>query len=454
MTLKVIDTQIYEEALALTRDWCAIPSVRGNDAAMRQQADAIVNWVVANLGAELIARTPAGGKAEVLHARIDVGAPKTVILYNMYDVMPASREGWSVDPFEGGILDLDGIGPSFVARGAENNKGPLAGMLCVLKALVDNCQLGVNVELLFDGEEEHGSGGMRAYLQSDDCALRPSEAAIFPSLCEYGGGAPRVYLGFSGIARGRVVVEGGDWGGPKTAIHSSNAPWIANPASRLVEALAAIGTPPTGQLGQIMPDEEATGIIADLAATFDPDAELRFRNTQTFSLSGEPAALLQHVLSTASFNLSSIRTAPADGQGVIPHGAEAGFELRSPPGLDPAGFLADIERTLQATPGVRLEVEDTYPGNRFKFDAPGVSALLEAYEATAIGTPQIWPWAIGSAPGYAFAPHAKSFLLAGAGCGGNAHGIDEFMTLEGYRRFLKSIELWLVHMAVPEEAAE
>src|SRR5690606_36022755 len=121
-----------------------------------------------------------------------------------------------------------------------------------------------------------GSGALRAYLLAEDCPVRSSRAGLFPSLCEYGGGAPRLYLGFSGIAKGEIRVRGGEWGGPAAAIHSSNAPWIANPASRLVEALVLFGRPPTGHLQTIVLDGEASAMIADLAKDFDSQAELRF----------------------------------------------------------------------------------------------------------------------------------------------------------------------------------
>ncbi|MBO0140192.1 M20/M25/M40 family metallo-hydrolase [Agrobacterium sp. Ap1] len=442
----------FDAALDLTREWCEIPSVKGDERQIARQADAVVSWLKSELGASIVSAESSNGRPPVIHARIDVGAEKTIILYNMYDVMPASPEGWSVDPFKGGIVDLEGIGESFVARGAENNKGPLAGMLFAVKALADAGKLRVNVEILIDGEEESGSGAMRDYLAAPDCPVRKSASAIFPSFCEYGGGAPRVYLGFSGIAKGKVRVDGGAWGGPKTAIHSSNAPWIANPASRLVEALSLIGKPPTGELARIAIDAEATGIISDLAKAFDPAAELRFRKTETFSLEGDAQALLEHVLSTASFNISSLETMPLRSDGVIPHGARAAFELRTPPSLDPADFLSQYRVALEKTPGAILNVADSYPGFRFRADAPGVPALLKSYGTTANATPQIWPWAIGAAPAYAFAPHANSFLLAGAGRGGNAHGIDEFMTLEGFRRFIQSIALWLEHVADEPEA--
>jgi hypothetical protein len=65
---------------------------------------------------------------------------------------------------------------------------------------------------------------------------------------------------------------------------------------------------------------------------------------------------------------------------------------------------------------------------------------------------QIWPWAIGAAPAYAFARHADSFLIGGLGRGGNAHGIDEYFALAGLSRFIASIELWLAAMGECESA--
>ncbi|MDO1582608.1 M20 family metallopeptidase [Rhizobium oryzicola] len=449
----MISDTTFDAALDLTRQWCAIPSVKGEEKQLRHQAGAITDWLQQELGASIVSAVSSRGRPPVIHARMDVGAPVTVILYNMYDVMPATQEGWSVDPFKGGIVFLDGIGESFVARGAENNKGPLAGMLHAIKASADAGTLRVNVEILVDGEEESGSGAMRDYLADPGCPVRKSASAIFPSFCEYGGGAPRVYLGFSGIAKGEVRVDGGAWGGPKAAIHSSNAPWIANPVSRLIEALSLIGKPPTGELAKIALDDEALGIIAALTANFNPAAELRFRKTEAFSLEGDAQALLEHVLATASFNISSLESLPLGADGVIPHGARAGFELRTPPSLDPTDFLLRYRTALDAVPGAVLNVADSYAGFRFAADAPGVSALLKSYETTANSMPQIWPWAIGAAPAYAFAPHAKSFLLAGAGRGGNAHGIDEFMTLEGFRRFIQSIASWLDLMGREDEVA-
>jgi acetylornithine deacetylase/succinyl-diaminopimelate desuccinylase-like protein len=442
---------LLDDALALTAEWCAIPSHAENADALSRQADAICRWLVAELGAEII--TPRAGHSElapVIHARLNIGAPKTILLYNMYDVMPATADGWRHDPWTGGISDLPGIGTAFLARGAENNKGPLAGMLMSLRQLQRAGRLAVNVEILIDGQEERGSPKMRAYLEHAACPVRPCIGGLFPSFCEYGGGPPRLYLGFSGMAKGEIVARSGGWGGPAVAIHSSNAPWIANPARVLVDALAQMGAAVTGQLGQIALDPDALALIDRLSQDFDPAAELRFRHTHRFArpADDDAGALLRHVLSTASLNLASLTTDPVAGDAIIPTAATASFDLRAPPGLSPSDMLAQLQKTIDADPlltGTELNVRDSYCGARFAKDSVGVQALHRAYAAGP--QPQIWPWAIGAAPAYAFARHAQSFLIGGAGRGGNAHGTDEFLVIEGFGRFITSVSDWIEGMA-------
>ncbi|PTX41757.1 M20 family metallopeptidase [Allosediminivita pacifica] len=442
--MKSAPAPLLDEALALTARWCAIPSHAGNrDAQGRQVAD-LISWLTDELGAEILAPLASPGPAPVIHARLDAGARHSVILYNMYDVMPADPEGWQVDPWTGGRARMADIGEVFIARGAENNKGPLAGMLTALRDLHRSGALDVNVEILLDGEEEQGSPTMRHYLAAADCPLPHCIGGLFPSLCEYGGGAPRLYLGFSGITKGRIHVAGGDWGGPRTAIHSSNAPWIANPARVLVDALSGFGGPVTGELGQVDLDAEALDLIAALARDFDPEAELQFRTSQRYTRPGDAETLLRHVLRTASLNISSLTTRPAGDTAVIPPEAEALFDLRTPPGLEAEPILATQHLRLEGT-GVRLETGEIAPGVRFGACSPGATALRAAYSVTS-EAPQIWPWAIGSAPGHAFAPHADSFLIGGAGRGGNAHGTDEFLTIEGFGRFIASVREWLLGM--------
>jgi acetylornithine deacetylase/succinyl-diaminopimelate desuccinylase-like protein len=417
--------------LDLLSRWVAIPSVAGNADALRIMAHAVTVFLRDRLGARIVT---AGQLCDppIVHARIDRGHDRTILLYNMYDVMPATPQGWSVPPFDGGIVDLPGLGPSFVGRGAENNKGPLAGMLVVLEDLLARDGLPANVEILIEGQEETGSPLLRRYLCDPETPVRRGRAALFPSFCEYGGGPPRVYLGSKGIAHGVIRAANG----PARPIHSSNSPWMVNPAWSLVSALTTMTAGPNGFIGRIDLPDDARPVLTALAEAFDPALELRFRHAQDFALAGSTRERLEAVLTTASLNLTRISTMPQDGRAVIPTLAEARFDLRLPPGMDPRTALPGLPD------GLELVVEDAYPGHRFPASAPGVAELCDLYRAAGVA-PQIWPWAIGAMPAYAFAHVADSFLIGGLGHGGNAHGPNEFVTLAGLDRYLSFLAAWL-----------
>jgi len=443
-----------QNTLALLEALTPFRSVAGELAEQQALAQWLEDWLVRELKTDVV--LPVQQQLQqaappLVHARLDIGASSTIVLYNMYDVMPANDEGWQVPPFSGGLRDWPELGPVYIARGAENNKGPLAGMLMAVKNLLDQGLLAVNIEFLLEGEEEIGSGYLRRYLAQQPCPLPQARAALFPSLCEYGGGAPRLYLGFSGLSGGRLHIQGGSWGGPHQGIHASNAAWIANPIWRLLQALTTLApAEDNGVLAVREIDDEAESLLATLASTFSLSDELRFRHTERFSVSGDSLTSLRHLLSRAVLNLSAIDSSPAGARGVIPSSASAELALRVPPGIDHQALVDKLHQQLatEALAGVELQLDDSYPGHRFARHAPGVDELIASYQQQ--GTqPQIWPWAPGCAPAYAFAPIAPAFLIGGLGYGGNAHGVNEFVTLQGLQRFQQSISDWLILFSAP-----
>ncbi|MEL4013756.1 M20/M25/M40 family metallo-hydrolase [Dryocola clanedunensis] len=438
-----------DATLALLRQLTPFESVAGNLPQQQTLAEWLEEWLVHEVDARVIypVQLQLGEDAPPLvHVRIDIGAPETVVLYNMYDVMPATSEGWDADPFVGDIAHWPDKGDVFIARGAENNKGPLAGMLMVVRDLYHSGHLHTNIEILLEGEEETGSGHLRRYLARTPCPVDPAAAVLFPSLCEYGGGAPRLYLGFTGMSAGRLSVKGGSWGGPTAAIHASNAAWIANPVWRLVQALGTIApAQANGVLQTQSLDEEAGQLLDELAQTFNLQDELRFRRSEKLVVAGDTYSSLAWLLGSAVLNISDISSSPQGGRGVIPWQASAEFALRTPPGIDAGALLNRIRHQLQnpALEGVELLLDDSYPGHRFSLHDAGVLELMTSYHQQQ-ARPQIWPWAPGCAPAYAFAPVAPAFLIGGLGEGGNAHGINEFVTLRGLARYQQSIRDWLL----------
>ncbi|WP_192457176.1 M20/M25/M40 family metallo-hydrolase [Musicola keenii] len=441
-------TDLLEETLALLTAITPFQSVSGNLSQQRTLAAWLEQWLQTHLNAQVVypvSRQLQLDRPPLVHVRIDIGARTSLTLYNMYDVMPADAEGWQSDPFNGVITRRADKGDVFVARGAENNKGPLAGMLAVVRQLWRSGRLRVNLDILLEGEEETGSGHLRRYLARQPCPVAASQAVLFPSLCEYGGGPPRIYLGFTGLTSARLQVNGGDWGGPQAAVHASNAAWIANPAWRLTQALGRIA--PAEQNGVLLtcqPDDDAQALLTPLASRFVVADELRFRRSARLAIEGDTLHCLNHLLGSAVLNIAEIHTLPAGGRGVIPYAASAELALRVPPHLDPQTLLHDIRYALSRPEldGVALHIADSYPGCRFGMQDAGVAELLHSYRRQQ-AEPDIWPWAPGCAPAYAFAPIAPAFLIGGLGEGGNAHGIDEFATLRGLTRFTQSLVDWL-----------
>lgn len=440
---------IQADTLDLLEALTPFRSVAGNPDEQRQLAGWLEAWLVTELDATVVlpvADQPEAHGPPLVHVRIDIDAPATVVLYNMYDVMPASDEGWDVPPFSGGLRHWPDKGEVYIARGAENNKGPLAGMLMAVRDLWLTGQLTTNIEILLEGEEEIGSGNLRRYLAQQPCPIAPAEAVLFPSLCEYGGGAPRVYLGFTGMTTGRLTVKGGNWGGPHAAIHASNAAWIANPAWRLVEALNAIAPAHANGVLHTQPIAgEAADLLDDLAPQFSIRDELMMRRSERLTIDAAPWDALAHLLGSAVLTIPEIYSSPQGGRGIIPPEACAELALRTPPGIDHRALLDNLRQRLAdpSLAGAQLSVDDSYPGYRFSIDDSGVLELLNSYHQQG-ARPQIWPWAPGCAPAYAFAPVAPAFLIGGLGYGGNAHGINEFVTLRGLARFQQSLSDWLL----------
>lgn len=435
--------------LDLLRQISPFESVAGNLVVQQALAQWLEDWLVHEADAQVcypVKEQLAETAPPLVHVRIDIGAPETLVLYNMYDVMPATKDGWQFDPFVGGIAHWPDKGEVFVSRGAENNKGPLAGMLQVVKDLYHTGHLHTNIEILLEGEEETGSGHLRRYLAQTPCPVDPAQAVLFPSLCEYGGGAPRIYLGFTGMSTGRLCVKGGSWGGPTAAIHASNAAWIANPAWRLVQALNALAPAQANGVLETRPlDDEASLLLDELAQTFKLGDELRFRRSEKLAIAGDTFSCLSWLLGCAVLNISDLASSPHNGRGVIPYQACAELALRTPPGIDSQALLHRLRNLLQnpTLAGAELEIDDSYPGHRFSLEDAGVLELMTSYHQQQ-ARPQIWPWAPGCAPAYAFTPVAPAFLIGGLGEGGNAHGVNEFVTLQGLERYQQSLRDWLL----------
>ncbi|BBD73695.1 hypothetical protein HS1genome_2084 [Sulfodiicoccus acidiphilus] len=93
---------------------------------------------------------------------INVGAPKTLLIYNHYDVQPVEPlEKWETDPFTPTFKE-----DKLIARGVADDKGALMARLEAVSELKKEGKLKVNLKFLYEGEEEIGSPHMPSFLPS------------------------------------------------------------------------------------------------------------------------------------------------------------------------------------------------------------------------------------------------------------------------------------------------
>lgn len=400
---------------------------------------------------------PTAGHPVVL-GRLEAGVPKTLLFYGMYDVQPVEGEDWMVPPFAGEVVDLPDRGPSIVARGAFNSKGPMAGFLNVLgayRALGERPP--VNVTFMIEGEEELGSRHLGAFVESHREVLR-ADAAYFASFGQDPRGVPTLYLGVKGIIFMELICRGGAWGGPETRmIHGSNAVWVGSPTWRLIQALTSL----MGHDEQILIEgfyDEVAALDADeehllerMTEVFDERVFLQQNNVQRFKLEGHGETLLRNYLRLPTLNIDGFISGwvGPGSKTVLPHEARARVDIRLVPQMDIDATVNRLRRHLDGLGYADIEIDlwQAYPWAQTPWRSPVVQAMEQAIRDQGV-EPYTSPRIGGSAPMYLFSSVlGMPFIMGGLGHGGRAHSPNEYATVEGMRLFERSVAAFLERFA-------
>jgi acetylornithine deacetylase/succinyl-diaminopimelate desuccinylase-like protein len=435
----------FDGHLARVQRWVRQPSVSATGEGMTEMAE-LVRADLAALGFDAAIRATDGWP--IVTGTLDEGQPRTLLVYGMYDVQPVAGERWSVAPFGGELVDLPRLGPSLVARGVYNSKGPLAGTLAAIESVRDATgRLPVNLKVLVEGEEELASRSLPAFLRAHATELR-SDGIYGPFYGQNRRGTPIVKLGFKGVQFAELVCTGGAWGGPgKQAIHGGEAAWIANPAWQLVRTLATLvderDRPAIAGLRAGAPRADDEVLAAALAPRFSPDAVLEQQQVARWKHDGDAAAQLRHYLFDSVLNLDGLVAGhtSAGTKSLVPHEATAKLSLRLVPGMElgsvRAALSEHVARVSEGTVDVRFA--EGYPPSRIAPDEPMVRALLDAF--VACGTePEVWPIHGGSAPFSIIGELLGApFLPGGLGHGGKQHAPDEYATIAGMKLFERGV---------------
>ncbi len=446
----------FEAHLDRVRRFVRQPSISADGTGIPEMAELLATEVV-RLGGRAEVCPTAGHP--VVYGELDAAAPRTLLVYGMYDVQPVAGEVWLVPPFGGEIIDFPPHGPCLVSRGATNQKGPLACFFNVLetfKAVTGTFPL--NFKLVIEGEEELGSPHLPDFIKANQGRLG-ADAVYFPAFSQDITGKVILYLGVKGIVFFELVCRGGDWGGPTTrAVHGSNAVWFHSPTWRLIHALATMLAPDQkhilvdGFYDEVEPPSaEDQELLDRLGATFTPETFLQAHEVRRFKYDLTGVDLLKKYLYQPTLNIDGIVSGhTAEGtKTVLPHEARAKLDCRLVPRMRPELTLRRIREHLDryGFGDIELIVHDAYPWAKTSIRAEVVQALIKSLRDFGF-EPEVWPHLGGSAPFYLFTEVlGLPFAMGGLGHGGRAHSPNEYATVEGMRLFEKSVVNFLCTFA-------
>jgi acetylornithine deacetylase/succinyl-diaminopimelate desuccinylase-like protein len=446
----------FREHLELARDFVRQPSISADGTGIQEMA-ALVGEQIERLGGNVnIVATPGH---PIVYGNVDVGAPRTLLVYGMYDVQPVEGEIWIAPPFGAEVVTLEEHGECVVSRGIMNSKGPLAGFFASMQSVrAATGTLPVNLKFVVEGEEELGSRNLPAFVAVNRDRLA-ADAAFFPFYSQDRKGQVIMYLGAKGLVFLELTVRGGDWGAPRgAAVHGSNGAWLHNPAWVLVQALSSMLTPDQTRIrldgiydDVAPPSAEDVELLVALSSSIDPASHLLQHDAARFKFDAAGEELMRRFLFEPTLNIDGL-VAGHHGEGsktLLPAWARAKVDVRLVPNMDPDRVVRAIRDHLQEKGFGQVEVDlkGNYPWSKSRLSDHANSALLAVYRELGFHA-QIWPLIPGSAPFYLFTRDMGIPLaVGGLGHGGHQHSANEYATLEGMRLFEKSAAMFVMRLA-------
>jgi len=436
--------RIKDQTVAQIQDWIRNPSIAAENLNMQEGAE-YMRRLAENAGFTHTEIVQTSGHPGVF-ATWDVGAPKTLGVYFMYDVKQFNESEWSSPPLAAAIVDRP-QGRVIMGRGAVNQKGPEMCFLAALHALrLAGRAPPVNLVLVAEGEEEIGSPNFHEIVRRPDimAALQRSEGVFIPvGWQDPSTGGVTVNLGAKGIIECELIASGERWGrGPARDIHSSNKAMVDSPVWRLVAALQTLVTPDgntpaiDGWFENVRPlsDRERQIIRQNAANTSAADWQRRNGVPRFIDDLAWPEAL-ERLASQPTVNIEGLvagYTGPG-GMTILPGRGTAKLDFR----LVPNQTRADAERKLRAHLDARgfndveVNVSGGYDPTETPEDSRLVQGQLAVYRASRVQA-TMNPRLAGSWPGSVFTQAPVSIPAAqfGLGHGGAQHAPDEYFVVD------------------------
>jgi len=421
-------------------EFLAIPNIASDTPNIQKNAAHLVGMLEARgIETHLL---PISGRGPVVFGKlITPEANRTVIFYAHYDGQPVEAAAWTDGkPFEPALRDaaIEAGGKRIpfpenrgqhrgmynddwriYARSSSDDKSPIVALLAAIDALrAKQIPLGVNLKVIFEGEEEAGSPNLQRTLELHKNLLG-ADLLITADGPVHQSGRPLVFFGNRGVIGVGVTVYG-----PVRALHSGHyGNWAPNPAMELSRLLASMKDADgrvriDGFYDDVAPLGEAEKkALAEMPAN---DADLK-RELGIAKPEGGGKKLVE-LLMQPSLNIRGLRSAYVgeQAQNVVPEKAEASLDTRLVRGEDPQqkfdqialfvrkqGFyVIDREPTIEERRTYARIAKVTYEGgyraSRTPMDLPASKALVQVVQGATGNTTVVAPALGGSVPMYIF----------------------------------------------------
>jgi acetylornithine deacetylase/succinyl-diaminopimelate desuccinylase-like protein len=421
-------------------EFLAIPNVASDTVNIQKNAAHLVEILEARgIETHLL---PIAGRGPVVFGKLTApDAKRTVIFYAHYDGQPVDPAAWTDGkPFEpvlrSDAIEADGKRIPFpdkdakhpagysdnwrvYARSSSDDKSPIVALLAAIDALrAQRIQLGVNLRVLFEGEEEAGSTNLERTLELHKNLLGGDLLITADGPVDQSG-RPLVFFGNRGDIGLDITVFG-----PVRALHSGHyGNWAPNPAMELSRLLGAM----KDENGRVLID----GYYDDVAPLSElekkaleqmPNNEAELQRELGIAKPEGGGKKLVELIQQPSLNIRGLRSAYVGehAQNVVPEKAEASIDARLVKGEDPrkkfeqiAGFLrkqgfyvVDHEPSLEERRGhariAKVSDQGGYRASRTAMDLAVSKALVQVVQDATGGNAVVTPTLGGTAPMYIF----------------------------------------------------
>ena len=354
----------------------AIPNLASDSVGVRRNADFITAMMAERgLSPRLLRGTDKSAPPLIYGEWRSPGAKRTIVFYAHYDGQPTDPSKWTEsEPWKpvlrSGPLDRGGkiipmppegtrIDPEYriYARSASDDKAGVMAFLAAIDGLKASSLLpGVNVKLVFDGEEEAGSPHLDDVIRAN-AALLAADAWIICDGPVHQSGRKQVVYG----VRGDMNVDLTTFGANRPLHSGHYGNWAPNPAFVLTRLLASM----KDESGRVLirgwyDDVVPLSALEKKAISDLPPFDDSLRTQLGFAKAEGNGASLAELINQPSLNINGIVSAEAgpSARNIIPTTASATLDLRLVKSVD---YRRQMQRLVEHIKAQGFTVLDHVP---------------------------------------------------------------------------------------------